>query len=46
MNASDERRDFILNECDLHFYSLVGLPESLLAYARKHPDGLLPTLKP
>lgn len=42
MNTPDARRDAVLNECDLLFWSLAGLPESLLVYARNHRDGLLP----
>lgn len=41
MNVPNERRASILQECDIQFYNLVGLSESLLAYARQHPDGLL-----
>jgi hypothetical protein len=41
LNAYSAKRDDILNECDIAFYQLTGLEESLLAYARNHPNGLL-----
>lgn len=41
MSRPNGRRDDALNECDIAFFQLTGLPESVLAYAQKHPDGLL-----
>lgn len=41
MNKPSARRDEILNECDIDFQQLQGLEESLLQYARQHPNGLL-----
>lgn len=41
MNKPNPRRDEALNECDIAFYQLEGLAESVLAHARAHPDGLL-----
>ncbi len=41
MSRPDTRRSRILEECDIAFQQLTGLPESLLAYARRHPNGIL-----
>lgn len=41
MSRPDPRRSRILEECDIAFQQLTGLPESLLAYARRHPNGIL-----
>jgi hypothetical protein len=41
MRKPDIRRDEIFDECDIAFQSLTGLAASVLAYAEKHPGGLL-----
>ncbi len=41
MSTSSTRRDEIFQECDVAFCNLPKLPASLLAYARKHPGGIL-----
>jgi hypothetical protein len=41
MSRPDPRRSRIFEECDIAFQQLAGLPESLLAYARRHPNGIL-----
>lgn len=41
MSRPNLRRDDRLGECDIEFCQLAGLPESVLAYARSHPHGLL-----
>lgn len=41
MSRPDSRRSRVLEECDIAFQQLTGLPESLLAYVRRHPNGIL-----
>jgi hypothetical protein len=41
MREPNSRRDETFEECDQMFYQLTGLPESLLAYAQLHADGIL-----
>jgi predicted transcriptional regulator len=41
MSRPSARRDHVLEDCDIAFDALTGLPESLLAYAREHTDGIL-----
>jgi hypothetical protein len=41
MSRPDTRRSRIFEECNIAFQQLAGLPESLLAYARRHPNGIL-----
>ena len=42
MRTPSTKRDEIFQECDVAFCHLHKLPASLLAYARKHPGGILP----
>jgi hypothetical protein len=42
MSTLSTKRDEIFQECDVAFCNLPKLPASLLAYARKHPGGILP----
>ena len=41
MSRPNARRNQVFEECDIAFHRLTGLPESLLAYARRHPNGIL-----
>jgi hypothetical protein len=41
MSSPSPKRDVIFQECDVAFCNLPKLPASLLAYARKHPGGIL-----
>jgi Domain of unknown function (DUF4375) len=41
MSQHNARRHRTFEECDTAFQQLTGLPESLLAYARQHPNGIL-----
>lgn len=43
MSQPNPRRDQIFEECDIAFHQLAGLPETLLAYARRYPNGILRT---
>jgi len=41
MSRPNAQRSQVFEECDIAFHQLTELPESLLAYARRHPNGIL-----